>query len=371
MVDNEIVEIQILQSLSAAENPLETVASTEFAKELAEVVEFTRTTNKLGILLSGKTGTGKSTLVNGLIGAEVAKVSKFVMGTGMTTEVKTYSTTIKGLEVTVWDSPGLQDGTKNEKCYLNEIATKCEKRDLVLYCISMLNTRFVMDNMDVRAMKKLTKCFGSQFWAKTVIVLTFANAIAETFLKQVPRAQKEEEFSKWLSEWSQLIKTSLIKEVGVKPDVANNISIVPAGHQSDRSLPDRPYWLSDLWVECLNTISTPRGQVGLLLLSGERIKSIEQVTDADFHGKPLHEQPIVIDGPRSRRQLCNSIVVGSVAGIITGGAAAGAIVGAGVGAAAVGLGVFVGLPVGLIVGVVSGTVGAVIAYKKTKRDRHE
>ncbi len=374
MADFNSIEIQVLSpdtvsqiGSSAGEDGLEMVSSTEFTNELEEIIEGVRKANKFGVLLSGRTGTGKSTLVNGLVGAEVAEVSDFVQRSGMTAQVWAYKKRIKGLDVTVWDSPGLQDGTENEDRYLDEMASQCAERDLVLYCISMFNCRFVVDNMDIRAMKIITQHFGSEFWTNTLIVLTFANAVVDTFLKRVPEAEKGKKFVAWLSEWNRLIKTALIEEVGVDPEIANNVRIVPAGHQSERSLPGRPYWLSDLWVESLNSIPTVKGRVALLVLSGERLRTEKEVSEADFIGKPLHEQPIVLDAT-SRRRLRNSIIVGCVAGI-AGAAAAGAAVGAGVGVAAAGLGVFVGLPVGLAVGVVTGTVGAVLAYKKTKKTK--
>ena len=343
----------------------ELLSSTELNRMVEETVEMMRRADKFEILTAGKTGTGKSTLVNGLVGRKVAEVSELVCRTGLTTELVAHRARIKGLDVTVYDSPGLQDGTDNEDRYLEEIALQCGGRDLVLYCISMLNPRFVVDNMDIRAMKKLTERFGSRFWTNTIIVLTFANAAVSTFLADVPKAEKAEKFADLHRKWDQLIKTALVEEAGVEVDIANNISVVPAGHRK-RSLPGHSYWLSDLWEECLNAIPSVEGRVALVKLSSGRFTSS---TETDFDRKPVHDHPIVID--HRRRRLRNSIVVGCVVGI-AGAAAAGAAAGAGVGVAAAGLGVFVGLPVGLAVGVVTGTVGAVLTYntkrKKTKTE---
>ncbi len=64
----------------------------------------------ISVFVSGKTGVGKSTLVNALLGEKVAKEGDTL--DPETSEVKSFTGNIQEIDVTVWDSPGLQDGTK-------------------------------------------------------------------------------------------------------------------------------------------------------------------------------------------------------------------------------------------------------------------
>ncbi len=71
-----------------------------------------RNSNSISVFVAGKTGTGKSTLVNALLGEKVAKEGDNL--DPETSEVESFTRKIQEMKATVWDSPGLQDGTKNE-----------------------------------------------------------------------------------------------------------------------------------------------------------------------------------------------------------------------------------------------------------------
>lgn len=106
---------------------LKTIASNlSFPVETVEWISQS-TSRPVDILFTGKTGVGKSTLINCLVGNEVAKV-----GHGLhseTKEVGSYAVDVNSVHFTVWDSPGLQDGLDREKEYVADMKAKCSRYD--------------------------------------------------------------------------------------------------------------------------------------------------------------------------------------------------------------------------------------------------
>ena len=96
--------------------------------------------NEVKIFITEKTGVGKSTLVNGLMGKQMVKEGDTL--DPETSVVKGYKTKHRSVYVTVWDLPGLQDGTNNESEYLGDMKKQCSDMDLSIYCVSLKETRF-------------------------------------------------------------------------------------------------------------------------------------------------------------------------------------------------------------------------------------
>lgn len=304
----------------------------DFAKKLESPL-----TESISILMTGKTGSGKSTLTNGIVGTKLAEEGASIT-TRCTTEVLKYQTMRDKINVTVWDSPGLQDGTANQEEYLQQMVENCSKVDVTLYCIKVCETRFVRgpENPDVVAMTRLTEAFGRKFWNNSIIVLTYANTLQAFNVEwdDLSNKKKEEAYKAKIKEWEEQIKAILIEDIEVPKEVVDAIKVIPAGHYRKAKLPGFGYWLSILWFECVRTIPSKEARLSMLKINNNRLKRENDVKKDDFQ-KPLEQQPLIIsesmiqrmmkDGGRVGFQL-GQFLAGAMGGTV--GAGAGAVVGA-------------------------------------------
>ena len=246
--------------------------------------------NSVQVLVTGKTGAGKSSLINGIIGDDIAKEGQLLDRS--TTAVRSYSHKYQDVDITIWDSPGLQDGLDKEAEFLKDMREKCANVDLVLYCTRMDDIRLHDD--DKRAIEKITKELGKGLWENAVFVLTFANRV-EPPLKRAYQAEEREDpkqfFIKRMAWWMETFRKAM-KNAGVDHKVVENIPFVPAGYDAVKSLPDLNDWLSPLWYASILAMKE-NGQPALLKANLHRIKLPDEVKPEDFR-KPLHQQPLVL-----------------------------------------------------------------------------
>ena len=327
---------------------------------LPKIAALYRNAKSVSILLTGKTGSGKSTLANGILGLKVEDEGAAKEGEEIrracTTEVTEYKTKKGKVDVTVWDSPGLQDGTKNQDSYVRDMKKKCTPRDLTMYCIKVGDTRFVRgtDNPDVVAMKKLTKSFGVDFWKNAIIVLTFANTLPAFNVKWkfLPSEERATAFQLVIQKWKEQIQDILMHDAKVPKEIVDAILVIPAGHYLERALPDREYWLSELWFNCIDAIPSPEGKAALVKINQGRIKRKKDVKETDFE-KEAEDQPIVVPDNTVKKS------VGAIAASTIAGGAIGAGLGCLGGPAAV-FTIPIGLAFGLLLGAEIGILGVVI-----------
>ena len=211
-----------------------------------ETLEKIFSTKSVHILFTGRTGVGKSTLINSLVGKVVATEGDSLEPETM--EVQSYTTCLNGVDVTVWDSPGLQDGTGNNVRYVQEMRAKCGTGyDLVVYCIKMTETRFTSD--EIEAIKILTNEFGEGIWMNVLFVLSCVNQV----IKLAPKKDREGYLKKRFHLFKETIPTSLL-DCGIKKEIVDSIPIIPAGHMDADEVGGGPVlspltndWLKDFW----------------------------------------------------------------------------------------------------------------------------
>ena len=246
----------------------------------------------LKILVTGQTGAGKSALVNGIVGQYVAEEG----GTldPATSRVTEYYHRIGEVDVVIFDSPGLQDGTSNEDKYLEDMETKCRQIDLVLYCTKMDAPR--LGAADIEAIRKLTSAFGTKFWHNAVFVLTFANKVEPPPRRQFDNKPWETDadlrtyFIKRVAGWAEKLRVQLTTN-GVSEEVADQVTVVPAGYYMEPALPDCEHWLSQLWFECLDR-TAEQAKPALLKINWTRMRMKDQVRAEELK-KAAYEQPIL------------------------------------------------------------------------------
>lgn len=257
----------------------------------SQLEQWLRSGDSLSIFVSGKTGGGKSALVNALLGGKFAEE-----GAGpdpMTAGVTPYIKTIKSIRVTIWDSPGLQDGTGNEERYLADIKAKCMDIDLFLFCINVGDTiKFHLDSPEVKALVKLTETLGHSLWKHAIIALTFANRLGQKssemrMAKKTKNYERLKElFCTKISEWDENLR-AMLQRIGLDSELVARLKIVPTGFHNNPSLPDRPHWLSTFWFSVLRS-THKRAQPALLAMNETRI--VENPDSVDDESRKQHTE---------------------------------------------------------------------------------
>ena len=291
---------------------------------------------RIEILITGKTGVGKSTLVNGLVGRKVAKEGRNLRPETM--GVTDYQlTTAQGLEIIVWDSPGLQDGTGNEAAYLAEMKEKCSEVDIVICCISLdPRAKLGEEQTDFKAIKKLTETFGPEWWKYSVFVMTFGNMLESMVkTKYHQKAAVEDKFNANIESWKQRIHQAL-SSAGVPEKIVSQVPVEVAGYFRKPHLPGREYWFSKLWLTIADRIK-PKSQPAFVKINEKRFRKSSEVRPSDITSTQGHEQPIVIDRIISVVKMAfEGMVIGARLGARvkgTAGACVGGAVGGTLGAA--------------------------------------
>ena len=210
--------------------------------------------DKLNIVITGKVGTGKSTLINGLIGRQVAKeqtgahaVITKIESFAEVFEIEEKSGSTKVITVNVWKTPRFSDLNMDDEQLeklRTELARYFNMADLILYCVDMRDRH--LQRSDIIELKQLTESTSEHIWNNAMIVLTFANKV----VPENPDVDRKKIFQSALETWKVIIQTQFQRRLKLSEKTIDNIAIVPTGYRS-KSPPDRVDWFSQFWgVAC-------------------------------------------------------------------------------------------------------------------------
>ena len=169
---------------------------------------------RLVLVTAGRTGVGKSTLINNLLGLK-GKEAAMWTARSVTIAVYFYEEEKYGILVCIIDTPGLESGDLTSEQEQEALArlTSYGKPDLLLYCIS-LTDRF--QKYDDRIVETLTETFGTEedrgeIWRRAILVLTFGDVVL-----QGDEKEKRELLQIYTDNFERALKKAKVSDVSVK-----------------------------------------------------------------------------------------------------------------------------------------------------------
>ena len=210
----------------------------------------------INLAVVGKTGEGKSSLINSLVGKQVCEKGDTTV---TTKKVKEHVEQVNGYDLKIFDTQGVFDGEDEEEHIFESMQDV--NIDLLIVCVSMKDRAQSRDTRDTISL--LTKTFGIEIWERAIVVLTKANERAEDITRKAgdtptPYNDVAYEFRKTLRNYLSRGKDEQHRKV--PPSVIESIPIIPAGKHDKqrvdwRKLPDCEDWLSRFWMKCYERCS--------------------------------------------------------------------------------------------------------------------
>ena len=310
---------------------------------------------KIRILVTGASGVGKSTIINGLIGKRVFDTRDEL--DHITTQITEHKFHEQGVDIVVFDCPVSLSMPLDEEKLLKMINSH-NGLDLILYCKEMSATDATIE-VEMKIIDRLTACLGNltskgsdkrvgkDIWKRCLFVLTFAN-VYEKCLEQRGEQDVYEEFMKRVDDWRSFFKVAQGRR-----GIHTPVNVCVGGHVDQQLCESEVHWISDLWAAAIErTRHTESAVIALLRLNLHRMvnpKSSETATSESkssvpktskldtFEPKPPEDQPIILT------EKVKTVFGQPLAGVGVAGAAGaastatGATIGATIGALAIGV----------------------------------
>ena len=166
-------------SLSSHDDLPETATSNEEILDLIQQWKREESKRAIVMVVAGKSGTGKSTLINNFLALDSNKAAESLLQlTSVTKEVARYDGEVNGVLIRAVDMPSLHtrrhssDKEKEVVAALSHVTDG--NADILIYCVSLTQR---LDLIDERNIGALIKAFGKKIWHNAILVLTHADSV--------------------------------------------------------------------------------------------------------------------------------------------------------------------------------------------------
>ncbi|MBE9234755.1 50S ribosome-binding GTPase [Anabaena aphanizomenioides LEGE 00250] len=332
---------ELTKKLEASKESISSSLSSSFGEILVLLIEKLQLSQdkKFVFLLAGRTGVGKSSTVNSLLGQQIATVGKY---DATTMDVQEYEHEINGVKCSIIDTPGLCDDIpekgNNEK-YIELIQRQVKQIDLLWFVTRLDESRVTND--EKQGIQIISEAFTPTVWEHSVIIFT--------------RANKADDYLEELAERTKRIRDEIAKHTG--NEIANKIPSVAVDNKS-QTTPDGKRWLEELYTQVFIKM-TERGAIPFLMATASRINKsqsnqngkdpnwifynkFESQNEADSESE-FNVNDLIFTG--LQKELIKKKIIEVIPALAVAGAGVGATIGGPIGAA---IGGVIGAAVGSI-----------------------